>query len=90
MDLGCGDGVVSQQLVAAGCEVVAVDSSPELLEAAAKLGLDPRLMDGHALTFENEFDAVFSHAALHWMRRDPPAVIEVGHAPMNLRCLCRT
>jgi SAM-dependent methyltransferase len=32
-------------------------------------------MDGHALTFAHEFDAVFSNAALHWMRADPDAVI---------------
>jgi SAM-dependent methyltransferase len=31
-------------------------------------------MDGQRLTFEAEFDAVFSNAALHWMR-DAPAVI---------------
>ena len=77
LDLGCGDGVVTQQLVAAGCDVVAVDSAPELLEAAVGLGLDARLMDGHELTFDDEFDAVFSHAALHWMKRDPSAVLRV-------------
>lgn len=26
-------------------------------------------MDGEALTFDGEFDAVFSNAALHWMKR---------------------
>ena len=77
MDLGCGDGVVTQQLVAAGCSVVGVDASPELLESAAGLGLDARLMDGHELTFDGEFDAVFSHAALHWMKKDPSAVLRV-------------
>ena len=78
MDLGCGDGVVTQQLAAAGCDVVGVDSSPELLESAVRLGLDARRIDGHELTFAHEFDAVFSHAALHWMKRDPAAVIRVS------------
>ena len=77
LDLGCGDGVVTQQLVAAGCRVVGVDSSPELLESAVGLGLDARLMDGHELTFDTELDAVFSHAALHWMTKDPSAVLKV-------------
>ena len=31
-------------------------------------------MDGEALTFDREFDAVFSNAALHWML-NPDAVI---------------
>lgn len=32
-------------------------------------------MDGHDLTFEQEFDAVFSNAALHWMSRNPVSVV---------------
>ncbi len=39
------------------------------------------LMDGQKLDFNSEFDAVFSHAALHWMRRDPDAVVQVGYLP---------
>src|SRR5207248_11210669 len=37
-------------------------------------GLDARLTDGQRLPFAAEFDAVFSNAALHWMR-DADAVI---------------
>jgi len=39
--------------------------------------LDVRLMDGQALDLEPQFDAVFSHAAMHWMHQDPDAVIQV-------------
>lgn len=38
LDLGCGDGAVTQQLVEAGCCAVGVDASPELLEAARGRG----------------------------------------------------
>lgn len=75
LDLGCGDGVLTAKLAALGCDVVGVDSSAQLIEAARGLGLDVRLMDGEALGFDGEFDAVFSNAALHWMRR-PDAVID--------------
>jgi len=75
LDLGCGDGVLTKKMQDAGCQVVGVDSSPEFIEAAQKLGLDARLMDGQALTFNEEFDAVFSNAALHWMK-DQTKVIE--------------
>lgn len=67
LDLGCGDGALTERLVEAGAEVVGVDSSAALLEAARARGLDAREMDGQALDFESEFDAVFSNAALHWM-----------------------
>ena len=74
LDLGCGDGVLTAKLAAMGCDLVAVDSSGAQIEAARKLGLDARVMNGEKLTFHGEFDAVFSNAALHWMR-DPEAVI---------------
>ena len=69
LDLGCGDGALTEKLAALGCEVVGVDASPEQVAAARARGLDARVMDGQALAFEAEFDAVFSNAALHWMGR---------------------
>ena len=75
LDLGCGDGVLSERIVAEGCTVVGADASRELVAAARGRGLDARLIDGQALPFANEFEAVFSNAALHWMKRDPEAVL---------------
>jgi SAM-dependent methyltransferase len=74
LDLGCGDGVLTAKLAAIGCGVVGVDGSPAQIEAARKLGLDARVMDGEKLSFNGEFDVVFSNAALHWMR-NPESVI---------------
>ncbi len=68
LDLGCGDGALTEMLVAAGATVVGADSSAEMVAAAQARGLDARVMDGTALSFVAEFDAVFSNAALHWMR----------------------
>jgi SAM-dependent methyltransferase len=68
LDLGCGDGVLTDKIAAAGAIVVGVDGSPDMIAAARKRGLDAHVMDGQALAFEPEFDAVFSNAALHWMR----------------------
>jgi trans-aconitate methyltransferase len=69
LDLGCGDGVLTKKLVDMGCEVVAVDSSVPQIEAAKKLGLDAHAIGGEDLPYNEEFDAVFSNAALHWMKR---------------------
>jgi len=74
LDVGCGDGALTEKLTALGCDVVGVDASPEQVAGACARGLDCRVASGDALAFAGEFDAVFSNAALHWMRR-PDAVI---------------
>jgi trans-aconitate methyltransferase len=69
LDLGCGDGALTRKLVELGCEVVGVDSSAPQIEAAKKLGLDARVANAEELPFCEEFDAVFSNAVLHWIKR---------------------
>jgi len=76
LDLACGDGVLTEKISACGAEVVGVDGSPEMVAAARQKGIDVRVMDAHRLEFGADFDAVFSNAALHWMKRDPDAVIQ--------------
>lgn len=75
LDLGCGDGALTEQLVEAGASVLGADASEELAQAARARGIAVQVLDGQALPFTHEFDAVFSNAALHWMRRDPAAVV---------------
>jgi trans-aconitate methyltransferase len=70
LGLGCGDGALAIKLVKLGCTVVGVDASVEMVAAATPRGLDASVMDGQSLQFADEFDAVFSNAALHWMK-DP-------------------
>jgi trans-aconitate methyltransferase len=77
LDLGCGDGALTKKLVDLGCEVVAVDSSAPQVEAARKLGLDARVMSADVLPFHEEFDAVFSNAVLHWIKRADPMLAAV-------------
>src|SRR6185503_4928796 len=69
LDLGCGDGVLTKKLADLGCEVVAVDSSAAQVEAARKLGLNAHTLSGEDLPYQDEFDAVFSNAVLHWIKR---------------------
>jgi len=80
LDLGCGDGVLTKRLADLGCEIVAVDSSAAQVDAARKLGLDARVMSGEDLPFDSEFDAVFSNAVLHWIKRADPMIASVCRA----------
>jgi trans-aconitate methyltransferase len=80
LDLGCGDGALTIKLAAMGCDVVGVDSSAPQVEAARKLGLDAWVMAAEALNYEGEFDAVFSNAALHWVKRADDAIAGVSRA----------
>ena len=80
LDLGCGDGPLTLELMARGADVVAVDASPQMIAAAKERGIDAHVVDGHALPFEAEFDAVFSNAALHWMQRPDEVIAGVARS----------
>lgn len=74
LDIGCGDGALTLKIMARGASVLGIDSSAEQVAAARAAGIDAEVADAMALAYEQEFDAVFSNAALHWMKR-PEAVI---------------
>ena len=74
LDLGCGDGALTDRIGLFGCRVVGVDASFAQISAARNRGLEVLVMDGHNLCFRTKFDAVFSNAALHWMKL-PAAVV---------------
>jgi len=72
LDLGCGNGVITKELaerVPYGT-VIGIDSSPSMLAAAKAHKTANRellLLDINEMAFEDEFDIVFSNAALHWV-----------------------
>lgn len=80
LDLGCGDGVLSFDLALSGAHITGVDASPELVGGARARGIEAHVMDAHAMTFDRQFDAVFSNAALHWMRGADQVIAGVARA----------
>src|SRR6266567_563654 len=66
LDLGCGDGALTEQLAATGAIVTGVDASPTMLAAARQRNLHSArgfTVDHHdatALPYHHQFDAVFS------------------------------
>jgi trans-aconitate methyltransferase len=73
LDLGCGDGALTEQLAVTGAILTGVDASPAMLAAARQRnlpntrGLTFEQHDATALPYHQQFDAVFSNAALHWI-----------------------
>ncbi|MDD2960250.1 MAG: methyltransferase domain-containing protein [Lachnospiraceae bacterium] len=73
LDLGCGDGVLTEQLsllVPYG-KVLGIDASINMIETAkpiSKNNLEFEHTDINKINYENEFDLIFSNAALHWIK----------------------
>lgn len=82
LDLGCGDGTLTEKLKNLGASVFGIDSSQTMIDAAKEKGLDAAVMNGEHLTFHEEFDAVFSNAALHWMT-DYQSVVKGVYAALK-------
>ena len=73
LDLGCGDGVLTRQLaeIASGGYALGLDGAPGMIETAksqATYNLSFICMDINDMDFSDEFDLIFSNAALHWVK----------------------
>jgi SAM-dependent methyltransferase len=80
LDIGCCDGALTMKIAARGAEVVAVDSSPDMVAAAARLGLGARVADARDLPFREEFDAALTNAVLHWIPQAEAAASSVARS----------
>jgi trans-aconitate 2-methyltransferase len=78
LDLGCGTGHLTARIAASGAKVVGADNAEGMIEQARAAYPELRfeIADGTALPYVSEFDAVFSNAAIHWMR--PPEKVVSG------------
>ncbi len=78
LDLGCGDGKLTAALAEAGAQMTGVDASAQMAAAARGRGIPVMEASAEALPFETaSFDAVFSNAALHWVRDQDAMLGEV-------------
>lgn len=80
LDVGCGEGALTKKIVERGAIVVGVDASESMVEAARAAGLDARLIAAEDLSFDAEFDAAFSNAALHWVLEKERAAAAIFRA----------
>jgi trans-aconitate methyltransferase len=85
IDLGCGTGVMTVEIAARGAEVLGIDGSVDMVNTARSEhpNLSFAVGDAHDLTTSDRYDAVVSNSALHWMTRDPSAVISRVHTALR-------
>jgi trans-aconitate methyltransferase len=76
LDLGCGTGHLTAQIAESGAHVTGVDRSAKMVAAArlAYPNLKFEISDARKLSYNDEFDAVFSNATLHWIH-EPELVL---------------
>ena len=82
LDLGCGDGALTERLAATGAVMTGVDASAGMVAQARVRGLNVHQASADAMGYADEFDAVFSNAALHWMP-DAKAVLRAVHRALR-------
>ena len=82
LDLGCGTGDLSYEISKSGAIVTGIDFSEEMLEKASEKypQISFLVQDGETFRTNEKYDAVFSNAALHWMKQAEKVVESVGLA----------
>jgi len=80
LDLGCGDGTLAVEIEKFNTKVVAVDLSESMVEKTKEKSIEAYIMSATELPYENEFNAVFSNAVLHWVKEPETAISKISNA----------
>ncbi|WP_226666408.1 class I SAM-dependent methyltransferase [Metabacillus litoralis] len=76
LDLGCGTGDLAKNLFDKKIEVIGIDKSENMINQAKTKypEIEFFVEDATELSYHQEFDAVFSNAALHWIKTPKKAL----------------
>lgn len=82
LDLGCGTGHLTQQIAERGACVTGLDNDHAMLRQARANYPQLRFIqaDGQNFRVDAPYDAIFSNAALHWMRDAEGTVSSMARA----------
>lgn len=83
LDLGCGNGALTQVLHDLGYQAIGLDDSADMIAGAREGHPDLTFMQANAIDFslETPVDAIFSNAVLHW--------IDEANQPSLMRSVAR-
>jgi trans-aconitate methyltransferase len=82
LDVGCGTGQLTAEIAGRGAHVIGLDRSAEMLADARRNFPHLEFVEADAAHFEfsEPFDAVFSNAALHWVKDADGAAASIARA----------
>ncbi len=78
VDLGCGNGSLTNHIAERGYTVMGIDDSEEMLRLAKKEHPNLRFIRGNAVSFhlDEKADVIFSNAVFHWIdEKDQPTML---------------
>lgn len=82
LDVGCGTGDLANEIARSGAIIKGIDASKEMIGSAQQkypmLAFDTQ--DAATMDYSNHFDAVFSNAALHWMKQQDKVIDNIYRA----------
>jgi trans-aconitate methyltransferase len=84
LDIGCGTGELTKMISEKCGKVIGIDNSNEMIQSALKKYPEISFIHADAKNFQlnDEFDAIFSNAVLHWI---PEADIMIRNANRHLK-----
>lgn len=76
LDVGCGTGDLAHDISKSGATVTGIDAAESMIAAAKNKYPDIHfsVQDGEQFYFDPQFHAVFSNAAIHWMKNQQKVV----------------
>ncbi len=78
LDVGCGEGTLAVEIERRGAKVVGIDMSAEMIEQCQAKGIEAYVGSVTNLPYDEEFDAIFSNATLHWVKDAKGAIQNIA------------
>lgn len=81
LDVGCGTGQLTAKIAESGAQVIGIDQSAEMIRQAREQfpAIRFEVGDARQLALVETFDAVFSNAALHWVKEADQVARAIRH-----------
>ncbi|MGE7839934.1 class I SAM-dependent methyltransferase [Lysinibacillus sp. NPDC093712] len=82
LDVGCGTGDLANEIAQFDAVVLGIDASNEMIQSAQHKfpALTFETQDAALMDYTHQFDAVFSNAALHWMKQQDKVIDNIYRA----------